>query len=186
MIIKSFLDHVNSDSILYHWINIPRINPDQELTIEKFNEILTKGIKFKNDALNLKYPYCLSMTRSSRFKWGRCEIRISVLKSKVEEMYHVRPHIDGFGDKDLKFHYNEYEERVYSKKGGFISPKAYIKIECTKKYYDIFIKLSNPFNIDIILNDNLTQINSWPDGAGVRRYNDKGILQYYNKNKEFK
>lgn len=173
--IKIFEEFTN-DNILYNWITLTRgdgtdkaSNPE---SIDRLEKLLIYGIKFgKNDGggldndrwnkKNEKYPYCISTTRNKRWRWGPNEIRVTLNKQKIENSFKIEPiqyaaSYSTFynGNKDGTYKH-EFEERIYSKKDKYLGTNCIIKIEATKKIFDVLSKLKNPNNIELVLNDNL-------------------------------
>jgi hypothetical protein len=155
MIIKIFEEFV--ENLIYNWVKLPnRSIIDDPLNIERMSQLLTHGLKFRpndgggrRDRMNAhKYPFCISTTRNKRWKYGNNEIRVVMDIKKVGELYRVDP---------LAFasERGEYEERILSKKDGYLSPKYFTCIEVSSKYFEIFRSLDNPYNVDIKLNDDM-------------------------------
>jgi hypothetical protein len=142
-----FEEFDNKPEFIYKWV------PSGVL-----QNILINGIRF---GLNLdteyvelmnKYPYSISTTHNKYFKYGASYIRFILDKNKIKKNYSVRRY------KYMGF-FNEFEDRIYSKKPGYLPIDVIIKIECTSEDYDDIIKLKNPHKINIEINDNLLKLN---------------------------
>ena len=144
-------EEFEKENLIYKWLGS---GPNSKL-----QDILIDGIKFTpNDGnyytdLIKKYPYSISTTRNKYYKYGPVNIRICLDKSKISNKYSVRPH-----------NYNtiskEWEDRIFSKKDGYLPMNTVVRIECSTEDYEWIKKLSNPNNIKIVINDDLKKLNS--------------------------
>lgn len=166
--IQSILEFA-SDSLIYNWVKLPsRNNPSDESNENRLRILLSDGILFKPDDLkNKKYPYSISTTRNKRYKYGSNEIRVVMNRDKVSRVHHTEPLLYASEyhnpwkvikvgiDLDRK---KEFEERIYSKRPGYVSSKLFERIECTDVYYNILRELENPNSVKIVLNNDLSKL----------------------------
>jgi hypothetical protein len=146
-----FEEFDNKPEFIYKWLG-------GDISYKKLENILINGIKFgknsdiKYPELTNKYPYSICTTHNKNYKWGASYIRFTLDKNKIEKNYSVRRYkYMGFMD--------EFEDRIFSKKPGYLPIETIIKIECPSVEYDDIIKLHNPHKINIEINDSLLKIN---------------------------
>jgi hypothetical protein len=166
-----FEEFDNKPEFIYKWLGFDT-SPDW--FYKKLENILINGIKFgknldsKYPELTKKYPYSISTTHNKNYKWGGSYVRFTLDKNKIEKNYSVRRYkYGGF--------MNEFEDRIFSKKPGYLPIETIIKIECPSVEYNDIIKLNNPHKINIEINDDLLKIDKH---GGVPREWKKSVGFY--------
>jgi len=149
--IKLF-EFLKDGGVLYHCVGRP-FDKRPGLEDREFfpiEDVLLNGIQFgKTEGVHNKslkvYKYYISTTRNPEYHFQSRKIRVVLDGDKIKQLFSVKPFGYNFGAN------NEWEERIWSNKGGYLSTEYFLRIECSAEYYEEVKKLKNPNNIPIIL-----------------------------------